>query len=283
MRSLVIFLTISRAGNLPTIWSNCLAGWWLGGHGNPGRLTVLLLGASLLYIGGAFLNDALDADSDRQHRRSRPIPSGLFPARLAVQGGIAFLAAGLLCLFGISRLTGTLGLGVSLLAVTFNLTHRSFVLSPGLLGGCRLFLYAAAASAGANGTGGWAVWCGIAAATYAAGVRLLATIEAPPRRDQYWPVVLLAAPIALALTMDVNEFRVRGIALSAVVGLNSILALRRMLWPAARDIAKTAAALTAGMILVDWLAVVDAPIEMAFVFVLLFAAVFLLQRGTTTV
>ena len=43
------WLVLSRGSNLPTVWSNCLAGWWLGGGwlGDPragGRLAALLAG-----------------------------------------------------------------------------------------------------------------------------------------------------------------------------------------------------------------------------------------------
>ena len=69
-------LVLGRVSNLPTVWSNCLAGWLLGGGGEWPRFAVLGGGATLLYEGGMFLNDAFDADFDAQHRRERPIPSG---------------------------------------------------------------------------------------------------------------------------------------------------------------------------------------------------------------
>ena len=75
-RQLRTLLVLGRVSNLPTVWSNCLAGWWLSGGGNFWKLPLLLLGISALYTGGMFLNDAFDADFDRQRRASRPIPSG---------------------------------------------------------------------------------------------------------------------------------------------------------------------------------------------------------------
>src|ERR1035438_6002811 len=69
-------LVLGRVSNLPTVWSNCLAGWWLSGGGNFWKLPLLLLGMSALYTGGMFLNDAFDADFDQQRRAARPIPSG---------------------------------------------------------------------------------------------------------------------------------------------------------------------------------------------------------------
>ncbi len=45
-------LILGRVSNLPTVWSNCLAGWWLGGGGNFWKLPFLFFGVSLLDTGG---------------------------------------------------------------------------------------------------------------------------------------------------------------------------------------------------------------------------------------
>ena len=76
LRQLRALLVLGRVSNLPTVWSNCLAGWWLSGGGNFWKLPFLFFGAAFLYTGGMFLNDAFDAAFDRQRRSSRPIPSG---------------------------------------------------------------------------------------------------------------------------------------------------------------------------------------------------------------
>src|SRR3984957_11883427 len=69
-------LILGRVSNLPTVWSNCLAGWWLAGGGSFWKLLLLLFGTSALYTDGMFLNDAFDVDFDRQRRPTRPIPIG---------------------------------------------------------------------------------------------------------------------------------------------------------------------------------------------------------------
>ena len=281
MPFLVTLLTLGRVANLPTVWSNCLAGWWLGGHGNPGKLPLLFIGATLLYMGGAFLNDAFDADYDRQHRRSRPIPSELIPAKEVGRWGAGLLLLGVFWLFWLGTTTGLLGVAVALTALAFNITHRMFPLSPGLLGLCRLFLYAAAASTGALGVEGWALWCGLALAAYVIGTRLLADLAGSPSLNRYWPAALLAAPIALAVVMDVNQYRAPGLELCAVLGLWVLYCLRRTLWPADQDMAKAMAGLTAGIVFVDWLAVVDLPRELSCVFLALFGAAMLSQRLTS--
>jgi len=53
------WLELARISNLPTAWTNVLAGWLLaGGQLQDQRLIWLLLGGSLLYSGGMILNDA---------------------------------------------------------------------------------------------------------------------------------------------------------------------------------------------------------------------------------
>ena len=92
-------LVLGRVSNLPTVWSNCLAGWWLGGGGHYWKLPFLLLGVSLLYTGGAFLNDAFDEEFDRQRRAERPIPTGRISASRVWRLGFGQLALGIVLLF----------------------------------------------------------------------------------------------------------------------------------------------------------------------------------------
>src|SRR6266498_4494191 len=69
-------LILGRVSNLPTVWSNCLAGWLLGGGGSGWKFFLLSLGGTCLYVGGLFLNDAFDVEFDRQYRKERPLPAG---------------------------------------------------------------------------------------------------------------------------------------------------------------------------------------------------------------
>src|SRR5262245_53935243 len=100
------FLILGRVSNLPTVCFNCLAAWWLGGHGCPHKLPYLLSGATLLYTAGMFLNDAFDTEFDREYRKERPIPSGAISARTVWLSGFALLALGSLLLFFVATRTG---------------------------------------------------------------------------------------------------------------------------------------------------------------------------------
>src|SRR5262245_59426154 len=89
------WLELARVSNLPTVWSNVLAAWLLaGGTWTWGPLAWLLAGASLIYTGGMFLNDAADVKFDREHRRERPIPSGRISLAQAWVAGLGFLLVG---------------------------------------------------------------------------------------------------------------------------------------------------------------------------------------------
>ena len=271
------FLALSRAAALPTVWSNCLAGWWLSGGGPLGRLPVLFAGATFLYLGGAFLNDALDAKYDRQFRRARPIPSGAVSLASVLRWALVWLAFGEVWLFALSKVAGALGLAIVLCAVVYNSTHRLVTFSPVFLGLCRLLLYMTAGTAAARGLGGWSIWCGLALALYMIGARRLPRPENTLGWLDYWPVLLLAAPLALALLMDADGYRLGAVELSAVLGLWVLYCLRRAFWPIERDFARAAAGLTAGIVLVDWLAVVDVPRGLSLVFLGLFGAALFLE------
>ena len=105
MPTIRTLLLLGRVSNVPTVWSNCLAGWLLAGGGEWNRLAILSLAASCLYVGGMYLNDAFDAPFDRQHRPERPIPSGAIGLPAVWAWGFVWLGAGLACLFLFGKTT----------------------------------------------------------------------------------------------------------------------------------------------------------------------------------
>lgn len=270
-------LALGRVSHLPTVWSNCLAGWWLGGAGTRQSLPLLLAGTSCLYLGGAFLNDAFDAEYDRQYRRTRPIPSGAISTEAVQWWGLGWLGLGIAVLFWLGRIPGGLALVLTACILLFNTVHRWLTIAPLLLGLCRLFLYLIAAACGAEGLTGWPVWCGLAMAAYVAGLGFVARWEKPHVELSYWPLALLAMPIALALLMDTGRYREDGLLLSAIVVLWSLRCLRPTLWSAPRNPGVTVSGLVAGIALVDWLAVANAPRDLSFALIGCFLVTLLLQ------
>ena len=278
MSLLRTLLVLGRVSNLPTLWSNCLAGWWLGGAGHPEQLPFLFAGASFLYAGGMFLNDAFDAEFDQRHRPERPIPAGLISLTIVWQWGLIGLGLGGACLICLGRVTGGLGVALVFCILLYDSIHKRIAWAPVLMGLCRLLVYLIAASVGVQGVTGWSVWCGLALASYVAGLSYLARRESTPGPLGYMPALLLPVPIGLALIMNAAGYRQAALLLSAALALWVVRALRQTLRSAEPNVGRTVSRLLAGIVLVDWLAVADAPRQLDFVFIALFLAALLLQR-----
>src|SRR5450631_1665243 len=91
------YLLLARFSNLPTVWTNVLAGTIASGAAfGEADAARIALAVSLLYTAGMFLNDAFDREFDARARPGRPIPAGDVTAREAFLTGWMLLAAGLL-------------------------------------------------------------------------------------------------------------------------------------------------------------------------------------------
>ena len=280
VRRLRALLVLGRVPNLPTVWSNCLAGWWLGGGGNVGKLPLLLFGASALCTGGMFLNDAFDAEFDRQNCPSRPIPSGAISRETVWVWSFGLLAAGALALAMLGKTTGALAPALLACIVIYDAAHRAIAASPWLLGLCRFWVYVIAGSTGVTGVNGWPIWCGAALVIYVAGVGHVAQRENSRRPVPFWPLLLLAAPVLLAMLMNAGEARKSAMLVSLVLVLWVARCVRTIFQPGNASVARIVSGLLAGIVFVDWLAVSpQLPHGLSeAVFLVLFGAVLLLQR-----
>src|SRR5262249_44798080 len=148
------------------VWSNCLAGWMLGGGGGYQKLPLLFAGGTFLYVGGMFLNDAFDVQFDRQFRTERPIPSGVISIGVVCAWGIGWLLAGMACLFSLGINSAYVGFALLVSIVIYDWIHKRIVLAPILMGMCRLLLYLVVASSGEQGITGFAVWGGVVMGAY---------------------------------------------------------------------------------------------------------------------
>jgi len=277
MPRLRTLLVLGRASNLPTVWSNCLAGWWLGGHEHARKLPLLFIGVTLLYVGGMYLNDAFDVNFDGQHRKERPIPSGAISFDTVWQLAVLWLVSGLACLFWAGTVTGEIGVFLVAGILLYDAVHKLITFSPLLMGACRFFVYLVAAAVSGSVTG-WAVWCGLALASYIVGLSFIARRESARGPVEHWPMAFLAAPIVLAFLMNTGEYRKSAALLSLVLGLWLLRSLRSVLWSIDRQIGRTVSGLLAGIVFVDWLAVADAPRNLGLVFLGLFGLALLFQR-----
>src|ERR1700704_787983 len=91
------YLLLARFSNLPTIWTNVLAGTLVSGAAFVKADVVrICVAVSLLYTAGMFLNDAFDREFDARWRPDRPIPAGDVSGTEAFGVGWMLLAIGLL-------------------------------------------------------------------------------------------------------------------------------------------------------------------------------------------
>jgi 4-hydroxybenzoate polyprenyltransferase len=272
------FLVLGRISNLPTVWSNCLAAWWLGGSGNSWTLVRVTVSMSLLYVGGMFLNDAFDATFDRNHRRTRPIPSGAIKEKEVWMWGFVWMFAGVVGVAWIGTTTLILGLALSACIVTYNAVHKFTFLAPLLMGGCRLGVYLVAASAGLNGVNGEVIWKGLALAAYVAGLSWLARKESTHVEVNYLPCILLAAPILIAVCVDDGDWARTAILFSIVFAGWAFWAISRSFGRGGAKVGFTVSRLLAGIVLVDLLAVAGVRSSWDGLFGVWFVLSLLLQR-----
>jgi 4-hydroxybenzoate polyprenyltransferase len=144
------FLLLSRVSNLPTVWSNVLAGWIAatGRGGDAMALVVAIaIAISLMYTGGMFLNDAFDAPHDAVARPDRPVPAGVVSRAEAFTFGALLLAVGAL-LVAVVAGARPFGWALALAAaiVAYDYHHKGFGLGPVVMGVCRGLVYCVAGS-----------------------------------------------------------------------------------------------------------------------------------------
>jgi 4-hydroxybenzoate polyprenyltransferase len=271
-------LVLGRASNLPTVWSNCLAGWLLGEGGHLSGFVLLCLGATCLYTGGMFLNDAFDAEFDRQHRPERPIPSGVISLGEVWGFGIGWLVVGavLLAFFGVPTAILTTLLVISILV--YDAIHKLIAFSPFLMAICRFFLFLVAASASDMGVTGLAIWSSFALALYIVGLSYVAKCESTRGPLKYWPCLLLLAPVFLAYMVNQGSYKPISLLFSAALLIWIVRNLSFTFWFADKNIPRTVSGLLAGIVLVDLVALAGGDFIIALVFILLFASTLLFQR-----
>ena len=272
-------LILARVSNLPTVWSNCLAGWWLGGGGNFWKLPFLFLGASALYTGGMFLNDAFDAEFDRQRRPERPVPTGKISLQLVWRGGFGLLVAGILLLLFCGKMAAVAAIILALFILLYDAAHKLITASPWLMGACRFWVYVIAGAAGAEGLNGWPIFCGAALALYVVGLSYVARRESYRAPIPYWALLSLAAPIVLAMAMNSGGFRLRAVWIALVLGLWLARCARPVFLGGDVNVGRLVSNLLAGIVFVDWLAVApQCPRWLGMVFIALFGLTKWLQK-----
>ena len=196
-------LRLGRVSNLPTIWTNILAGAVLSDATlTPLPLALLLLALSLFYVAGMYLNDAFDREFDTVAYPRRPIPSGAVLARTVFTIGFLGLATGELLLialgYGVADGHGwppaLAGLCLAATIVYYNLRHKNNPYGPLLMGLCRVQVYLTTALALAPALPERVWWGAGLLFIYLIGLSYIARQETLARLTSLWPLAFLAAP-----------------------------------------------------------------------------------------
>ncbi|MEM7013352.1 MAG: UbiA family prenyltransferase [Verrucomicrobiota bacterium] len=194
-------LVLGRVSNLPTVWANTVAAWFLAGGDWDERMLWAALAGSLLYIGGMTLNDAFDGKWDKEHGKDRPIAQGKISANLVWVLGFLQLLSGtaiFVLLAGAEPQWVAALLGAILL---YNWLHKRFVGAMWIMGLCRALLFLSAASCVIDVTSldQIAFFWAIALMAYTAGITYAAQGEDTHQTVRLLAAVLLWFPILLGL------------------------------------------------------------------------------------
>ena len=221
------YLLLSRISNLPTVWSNVLAGT-IAAHGAFAWRDVALVSAavSVLYTAGMFLNDAFDHAFDATHRADRPLPAGDV-SRAEVFGiGFALLAAGdLWVALAAPAAAGLWALALTAAILYYNWRHKRDPLGPFVMGACRGLVYGLAGAASAAMFAPPLAMAAVLVTMYVVALTWVAK-KAGPRAG--WLVPLLIAGISL---LDAGIILANGggaLSIVAVLGFVVTLLLQRV-------------------------------------------------------
>lgn len=266
------WVVLGRVSNLPTVWSNCLAGWLLAGLPPNPSLALVLGGASLLYTGGMFLNDAYDAGFDRIHRPERPIPRGHITTRAVYGLAAASLVAGIVLVAPLGPQALRMALLIVAGVIVYTWLHKTARAAMLVMAFCRSMLYWMAATASVDDAA--VLLPSIGLGVYVLGVSLIARAEHESPAWAWWMVLLMIVPVPLALAMSTG---------SSVV-LTGAAALLFLLWivrtRSSQRASERVPRLLAGMPLIDMLFVVTVggPYWSFPIFAVLLASALLLQK-----
>lgn len=209
-------LKLGRVSNLPTVWSNTLAGVVLAGV-SPFNWNILTLifAMTLAYVGGMFLNDAFDRKIDAEERPERPIPSGQLKAAEVFSAGFTLLAGAVIFTalaayaWGGGVLISTL-LAILLCSaiVLYNAWHKNNPFSPVIMGSCRMLVYLCAAFTATKSPSTMVFFGAIVMLAYLIGLTYVAKQENLGQVKNLWPVACIAVPALFGIYTALSDTQV---------------------------------------------------------------------------
>jgi hypothetical protein len=255
MPSLSTLLRLGRISNLPTIWTNVLAGSVIaGGNVDGDRIVLILIAMTAFYVGGMYLNDFFDRFVDARDRPGRPIDAGEIHANTVLLIGFGLLALGIALLMSFGPKAILCGVLLAGVIVLYDVWHKGNTLSPIVMGLCRALVYIGTGVA-VTGSISNALLIGAAAlACHVAGITYAAKQESLDRVGNLWPLVLLAVPLLVALPALFNGW-ITVVAFILLLGADAVAIRLLVKRPSRGAVPLAVSGMIAAICLVDALAI----------------------------
>lgn len=259
-------LVLGRVSNLPTVWTNVMAGWFLAGGDWSGGVWWMMAGVSFLYVGGMTLNDAFDAEWDGEHAKQRPIPAGAISKRKVWVLGWGQMVIGILVIAVFSATEWYYPLALVFAIILYNWCHKRWKNASVVMGLCRFLVYVVAASAVAGDDGLIIIVIPFAMGlfVYVMGITIVARGESGGGKVGWFGRLVLFAPLLVGVVMLpmlcllVFSSGKGGLLLGMLAVAMFVLWLARALWHLRSTrpdrVGRFVSALLAGIVLVDLIA-----------------------------
>ncbi len=247
-------LRLGRVSNLPTVWTNVIAGATIANAAATiADLAVVGLVMTAFYVGGMYLNDFFDREIDARERPGRPIHAGDIGACTVSAIGFALLAIGVALLAPFGLLTAIWGLALAAAIVLYDAWHKGNIFAPLIMGLCRALVYLATGAAVSGEIRSTLIMGATALAAHVIGLTYAAKQENLNQVGKLWPLFILAGPLLFALSGISGWPVVIGAFVLCAVDIAAVQLLARRVTPDA--VPRAVSMLIAAICLVDALAV----------------------------
>lgn len=269
MRAATDLSVLGRVITLPTVLSNCLGGWVLSGCGNVDKLVPACLSLFFLQVAISWLTVLFDLKNESDYQRMYPWLSTRATLRIPWILSVVFIWLGILLAACCGRMVAILACWILFIGLLTACTHRIFFLSALLPGFLRASYYVVGGSVAWSGLLGETCWgaLGILFFMFGSGYVTRQRWNAE-LRSLAIPSVAFAVPLLLALIVNDGDYRWIGICfVSAVFAWLLYIFYRQNV---RKEMAQTAAYLTATICLIDFLAAGVESVPVALVLGVLF-------------
>src|SRR6202171_4934472 len=188
-------LKLGRVSNLPTVWTNVIAGATIASTAaTVADIATVGLAMTAFYVGGMYLNDFFDREIDARERPGRPIHTGDIGAAAVSTIGFALLAAGVAFLAPFGLFTVIWGLALAVAIVLYDAWHKGNRFAPVIMGLCRALVYLGTGAAVSGNVLPALIVAATALAAHVIGLTYAAKQENLNNIGRLWPLAVLAGP-----------------------------------------------------------------------------------------